>query len=874
MYRSAKYCLSTSTAMIAGVMLGAAMPAAAWAQDAIPTSPTTSQNVDDAETGDIVVTARKRDEGIQTVPIAITALTAADLAERNISNFNDLANATPGIAITSIAGGNVQNIYLRGLAPGNTANDLNVEANVGVFIDGIYQTSRNTLDMISVLDVGQIEIAKGPQSALFGRSTFAGALSIQTKRPSHEFEGGISATAGQNEDYRVRGTISAPLADGLYLRVGGGYLTYDGYGRNTAEPDNRLGGTEKYAGTASLEYSPTDDFTARLAGFYTHSESEVTPLRLLPFSSFNCGTRNSATNIPLLYCGDLPVNRTSDITPGIPKTTAKTRQVSLSLDWKRDGVEVVSVTGFTAAENRAYNDYDGTSAGLAFGVCTIGNAANPQCGSTNFGPAPYTRITNANLHSTGVERVRTFSQEVRLQSDGDGPFEWLLGGSFFNSRIPLSAGGIGTDRAGLASNERFVQLPVVGAVPATGSGAYDFTANPFVVDNANSNQLFGSYAVASTRTFGIFGSLGYRFGKLRVNAEGRYNIDRKRAQVFSIANASSAPGINRPISGTTVPAAGTFPVVGPQYARTFESFAPRFTVDLQATPDILVYASAAKGIRSGGFNTANPVSATGLLASEVAYDEESNWTYEGGFKTNLFDRNLLFNAAVFHVDWKNAQVATFTQNPTATGNTVRPILNVGGIKATGFEVQADYTFRRMFGIGGSFVYSDPKFQQGAYDGSQILQCIVGTGATATAAPGCQVTTITRANGAVQVVPSLEGLRPQRSVKTQWNAHATLNAPLGDTFRLTGRVDVTYTGPAFNNVINTTYFGKRTLTSGRIGVETDQFSIAVWGNNLFNKGYVLNSINQPRAAVPFGGLSVPEIYLGEGRRLGVTATAKF
>lgn len=118
----------------------------------------------------------------------MTAFTAEDHADRNISNFADLGNSTPGVNITSIAGGTTQQIFLRGLAPANTTTDLNVEANVGTFIDGIYQTSRNTLDIISVRDVGQIEVARGPQSALLGRSTFAGALSIRTKAPARDLE--------------------------------------------------------------------------------------------------------------------------------------------------------------------------------------------------------------------------------------------------------------------------------------------------------------------------------------------------------------------------------------------------------------------------------------------------------------------------------------------------------------------------------------------------------------------------------------------------------------------------------------------------------------------------------------------------------------
>ncbi|WP_185965169.1 TonB-dependent receptor [Glacieibacterium frigidum] len=853
----------TTTALISAVLM--ALPAAAAAQTAVVADAATAETTS-AEDGDIIVTARKRAEDLQSVPISMNVFTAADLAARNISNFADLANSTPGVAITSISGGTVQNIYLRGLAPANTANDLNVEANVGVFIDGIYQTSRNTLDIISVLDVGQIEIAKGPQSALFGRSTFAGALAIATKRPSRDLNASASATVGVDDDYRVRASVSAPLGGGVYARIGGGYLTYDGFAKNVADPKNNLGGTEKYAVSAALEFVASDNFTALLSGFVTHSETELTPAYVLPLGSFNCGTTNAATGLPTLFCGTLQSREDTDTTANAPDTVAKTRQLSLELNADLDGVTVVSITGYTAAENRAFNDYDGSSGGTLFGVCTLGAACSPA--------GAYTRLARASLLSSGVERVRTFSQEVRLQSDNNSPFQWLVGSNYFNSRIPVAAGGIGTSVPGLAANERLLQVSQTTTPAATGIGAYDFTANPFLVAVSSQSQLFSSYSRASTQTMSVFGSLGYRFGQLRVNAEGRYNIDRKRAQVFSVSNPTSQPGFNQPIDGTTVPDTGVFPVNGPKFARTFESFAPRITVDYQATPDIFLFASAAKGVRSGGFNTANAVSATGILASEVSYEEETNWTYEAGFKTRLFEERLQLNGSFFHVDWANAQVSAFTDNPTAV-NPVRIVRNAGDIKVNGFELQSNLTLTDMFRVGGSVTYSDPKFQAGAYDGSTVTQCRLGTTpATFTSAPGCPaIIAVTTGSGSVQYVPSLEGNRPQRAVLWQWNVHATADVPINDAWSATGRVDVNYTGPVFSNQINTTAFGKRTLTNLRLGVENERFSIAVFANNLFDKKYISNSINQPRAGVPFA-FSVPEVYLGETRRVGVTATVKY
>lgn len=851
--------------LLASVAAGGLLAAApAYAAD---------ETEEEASEGEIVVSARKREENLQTVPIVINAYSAEALAKQNISSLGDLGNSTPGVAINSIAGGNTQTIYLRGLAPGNTASDLNVEANVGVFIDGIYQTSRNTIDMISVLDVGQIEVAKGPQSALFGRSTFAGALAISTGKPTQDLSGSLSATVGTDKDFRVKGAISLPLGDMLKVRVAGGYITYDGYGENAASPNDKLGGFEKYAFSGALEFTPSDNFRALLSGFVTHSEAEVSPVYMLPLSKLNCGTTNAATALPVLYCGELEPREVTDVSPGLADTEAKTAQVSLLLEAKLDGVKITSVTGFTRGDNRGTSDYDVTSAGTLFGVCQLGNSVNASCGS-NFAAAPYTRLTRVNLSIGTVERVRTFSQEIRLQSDNNSPFQWIFGGYYFNSRIPLAAGGLGADVAGLAADERLIQVSQLTAPATTGTGAYEFAGNIYRVPNSNDGQLFGNYSVASTKTFSIFGALGYEFGNLRVNAEGRYNSDVKQAQVFSLSNPTSQPFITQPIVGTSVPAASLFPIVGPLFRKTFNSFSPRITVDYRPTSDIMIYASAAKGVRSGGFNTANPVSATGILASEVPYKEETNWTYEAGIKSKLFDRRLTLNASVFHVDWKDAQISAFTQNPTAV-NPVRIVQNAGAIKATGFEAQAEWAVTDMFGIGGSVIYSDPKFQKGAYDGSQIAQCRTGTtAATYASAPGCPaIIAVATANGGTQYVPTLEGLRPQRSVKLQWNLHATADIPLSGDWELSARVDVNHSGSTYNSLINTVSFGNRTLTNARLAVGNGRYSVALWANNLFDVDWVQNSINQPRAGFP-SAFSLPEIYIGEGRRFGLTASVKY
>lgn len=892
--RSFKNGMRCSTAiMTATAMVAIAAPATAFAQD---TATRDVSNSRASEVGELIVTARKRAENIQTVPIAITAYSSKELEERNITNLNDLGSNTPGLAITSISGGTFLAIFLRGIAPANTANDLNTEPQTGTFIDGIYQTSRNTLDIISILDIGQIDIAKGPQSAIYGRSTFAGAVGIATKDPSRAFEGSASGTVGVDKDYRLRGTVGGPLvADKLFGRLALGYLTYDGWGENTAARDDNLGGYKKMGISGSLEFAPNERFSAKVKGFATRSETEASPSYNFPISGNNCGvglsnisttdtgtqTAIRQTGAPTLFCGALPAREVSSIST-LSDTVARTAQISLDLEYKFDNFKIVSVSGVTRATNLTYNDTDGSALGNLVGVCT--GAACVGVPVTVNGAVmsliPYTRTVRQNSVSYSLEKVRTVSQEVRIQSNDDARLEWMLGGFYFDSKIPLAGGGgAAVDTAFLAPNENTVQI--LAAVPPGFGPLNGNQANRRVLDpGADQAGLFTSYSNSSTRAQSVFGALGYKLtSTLRVSAEARYNVDRKRAQVFG-----SVGGVPTPITDATNLGA-SFPVVNPilpVYQATFRSFTPRFTVDWQATPDVFLYASAAKGVHSGGFNTGSVPSAVGILPDEVAYDEESNWTYEVGFKSRLFERRLLLNASAFYIDWTQAQVTGYTANANVPATTPLGaiIRNAGDLKVKGFETQADWTFNDYFAVGGSFSYSDPELQAGTYDTSQSSTApgavpAGGGGRCGTVTNGaCTIVPVRQSNGTTRLIPTVEGNRPVRSVQTSWNLHATAGMPLRGDWKLAARVDVNYQGDFYTNLINSTKVAGRTLTNLRVGVDNEKVSVVLFATNLFDKKYVANSINQPfRDALP-STYNVPEVYLGETRRVGLTVSSTF
>ncbi|WP_439533561.1 TonB-dependent receptor [Polymorphobacter sp.] len=802
----------------------------------------------------IIVTARKRAEDIQTVPIAIESYTAQALTERNINTLADLSNNTPGLAINSIAGGALVTIYIRGQAPANTNNDLNTEANVGVFIDGIYQTSRNTVDIISVLDVGQLDVVKGPQSALYGRSTFAGALGIFTPAPSGELSGRIEGTVGTNEDYRVRGSISGPLIkDKLNARLSAGYLHFGGTAENKL--GENTGGYKKYAISGSLEAFLTDRLTARLNAFATHSESEVGGIRLVKPSENNCGATESVTQFKVLRCGPLQTDRVINVSPDIPDTTFSSQQVSLDLNYEADAFTLVSVSGLTWAKNRTYNDYDGTGDGELMGVCTI--AGSVTCGTGN---QPYNRTVRVNIHTSAREQVQTFSQELRIQSPESSKFQWMLGGFYFNSRILDSYNpGVDSHIIGgqlLNSNERIVQI-YQGLTPP-GTGPIDGTIAGFPITAPNV-YLATSRVEARTRTSSIFGSLGYDFGQVRVSAEARYNIDDKVSQAF-LPVGGVAQNIELANAKTL------FPVLGNRGANKFKSFTPRFSIDYRPTNEIFLYATAAKGVRSGGFN--NQTAANAVLPEELAYDEEKNWTYEVGLKSNWLDNRLQVNLSAFRVDWSDMQISVFTANPLAPPPAVVIIDNAGRYRVEGVEGNIEVRPTDMFGFGGSFNFSNPRFLAGSYDTTRRTACIVA----GVALPPCVAATI-QVPGGTAVVPDLTGKRTPRSVRTSWNLHATANIPLGNDWQATGRVDVNYTGDAFVDLVNSSFIPSRTLTNLRFGFNNDKYSIAVFATNVFDKIYVQNAIVQPRANLPFL-IRVPEAIQGERRRIGVTAAARF
>lgn len=707
-----------------------------------------TQNADSASVGvpEIVVTTRKREENLQQVPIAITAFTAMDIRDAGIQNINDIALLTPGFTISPLFGqsGAVTPV-IRGLS--QTIG----ETNVGFFIDGVYQSSRQTMEALLGDNIERIEIAKGPQSALYGRNTFGGAINYISRPPGNEFEGSTEATYGRDNEFNFRASVGGPIvADRLYFRAGFTHHEKDGYFTNEltgGNLDNR--NSEIYTGT--LRATPNDDIDIRFNIGYDNTNDGDDPLM---FAANNSKVVNPPIvppffpPVPQLFTGELP-NATSSFafTPGYLNRDNLT--LSLSVDWDLGAVTVTSITGYNNLDLQDFTDDDYEARAI---------------------------------HETLVDKNQDeFSQELRIASNGDGRFNWMLGGYYYylDEKTITDGRNVGLGAA--------LQTALAGfGLPFLGTSS--FMSN--VTEKTKSYAIFGQTGVDATD------QLGFTFS-------GRYTHEKK--------------------SANDIDTAGTF-----VDSDTFDSFTPRVSVNYQVTDDAMVYFSAAKAIKSGGFNVVSGLGA--ILPSERTYDKEKSWNYEVGAKTSWFDNRLTFNVTSYLIKWNNQIVR-------ALGSTLVPLnINAGKTTSNGVEVELSAQPMEGLDVRAGFAYTNSKYDN--FDFTTLS--LVGFSPSET---------------------QLAGTRLQYVSKYTANGTVQYRKPVTDTVNWFSRADVMYQTDQSAVQPATAFTGDRTLVNLKTGVEMERVSLTFSIDNVFNNRVANNGVFVPSPAKRFDAANALPTILG-------------
>ena len=777
---------------------------------------------------EVVVTARKVAEPYWTVPLTIDVLDRDRLITASVADLAALARMAPGLYFESLWGGTGSAPVLRGQSQPNAAGD-----NVGVFVGGVYQAERTAID-VAPLDVERIEVVHGPQSTLFGHSTFTGAIHYVPRAATREFTSGIELGAGSDDYWAASGFLSGPLPGSALLgRVAAGSRNASGTWTNSAD-GNSLGDYTRNALAASVVTASPGPWKGELAGRWSRTESVHPAQTSIDGTGFNCGAIEQVSNYWSYFCGSLPVSSSVDLSPGLPDSTNEVTQVSLSIAWSAAAMTFESDTSYYRGTSDIYRDFDSTSAGETFGVCTVSvtcpSAQRPPL------PLPVARLAQANSVSRQTPETEEWSQEVRLHGTAGDRLDWLVGVTGFLTS-EYSSARFGFERGDLVPSEALTvllpQTPQLAGPVARGSRA--------LVDDPNREQVLQSKAEVERRTLAVFGALTYRPTD-RVGMRAELRTTWEELELDSVV-ANFAPSF-----GTTVP------------AQDFTDTTPRFSIDFAPDANSLLYVSAAKGSRSGGINAI-----PGLSPQEQTFDPEYNWTYELSGRYRDVGQRWLGRITLYHIDWHDTQITGFSITPGISNLITR---NTAGVTTNGVEMTLEAQLHPLLTVQGAYSYTDPEFDSGSDDpgsslfcglkGSNLTSsfCTVGPPRSGNAPPGTYV-------------PYVDGNMPQRAPRTQWQVGLRGTSPaLADGWHAVGAVDVSYQSDVYDRPINGARFGERTLLSARAAFVRGPWTLELWGTNLTDDEYIRAVSSRGAVFYPVSPRPLDLVY-GEGRRIGLT-----
>lgn len=834
---------------------------AAWGQDAPPanvgTAPPSESPAAAAEgprsEGDIIVTARRQNEKLRDVPASISVLTAEAIAQSGVRVAADFVQLTPGVTIVT---GNVEaadtQINIRGL---NGARDA--ESNVALVVDGILKSNTSSLNQDQG-SVQQIEVLKGPQSAIYGRNAEAGAIVITTKRPTDRLEVSGRVSAGSQATYGGAGVVSGPLGANLGFVLNGDYRSTEGFYENAFLPSAQ--NRSLYPGNSTERHSVDDGVRWNINGRLIWSPDTATEVD----AKVRYGELHSAAiafnaifQLPTLAQGtgvsafDIDANDhrflfTSNVDPS---NTQQTFESSLRI--RHDFSDALTFIGYGAYNNIKNHFYaDGTSGTFGF------FAAEPNCARSSAALAgypvqapfgigggaflnPYSPTTCDGTQYQQRDQ-EDYSFEGRLQGQLD-RLHWQIGAYFLNinRRTCLN---LGID---------------------TGQGVVEqcYTTDPRNRTEALADDRF------RTNVYAAFASADYDVtNKIKAGLALRYDIERRRVDnnvptgrrtlyvgnvLTGNPNGTPATPANYYLNVGLDPVYNPSGVLAPRSA-TFRQLEPKLTISYKPGPLLTLYANWGVGFKSGGFNNSgsqavvdnlfNAQIGSGLSIFDI-YKQERSSAWEAGLKGSTPGGALSWEVAGYYTDVRNQQFFEFFVGPFGL---LRVVSNIDKVRLYGAEASASLRITRGVSVFASGNYTDSRIQK-----NNARPYTVGNEAPYTA-------------------------------KYTVNAGTQLDLPVSGALALLARADVRVTGPTWfhtvqnNTVPNifTSLVGLGNFTNSRrdayvtanlrVGVKGEHWSLQGYATNLFDKTYLAEVIPAPEFG---GGFLSP----GDRRTYGVEAS---
>ncbi|WP_175597340.1 TonB-dependent receptor [Peristeroidobacter soli] len=624
---------------------------------------------------EVVVSARMRSETLISVPVAVTALSAEDLARYGATSLSHMAEQAPTVFISKTGSGTGGIVSIRGI--GTTPNNGGFESSVSVNIDGV-QVSRGRIATQSFFDLQQVEILKGPQALFFGKNSPAGVISLVSNGPTDTWEGyGKVGYEFVGDESSVEGAVSGPLSDTLGLRVAARVREMDGYLRNRAQPvasnpfpadpsplpgaSFERPGEQEALGRVTLKWRPGDRVDAALKLYVSRyrddgpaaaggqlvscgtSAAPETGGQFDPYGDCKPDDRTSNGTLPAQASAGFPLARREDGKPyGLYNGTLVSVPVNIQLT---DALTLNSVTGY----------YDGNAQYF-----------------DNYGADVW-----AQKGSAESDHYRTFSQELRLSSDWDGFFNFMVGAYYQDTALDF---------------RNVSKVFAVGADPVTGTY---YNWDKVATTDGETLSAFGQVRLNLTEQLELSGGVRW--------------TDEKKDSTVHFAYAHPVLLARNVLSLNTVE---------PKFSDT--NFSPEATLAFHPSTESTVYVAYKTGYKSGGANLSALVTPATTDASMVFGPEEVKGV-EFGAKGQLFERRLLLELSAYRYDYEDLQVNVYD---TIASTFV--VTNAARVNQKGVETKARWTVSDEFSLRGAVSYNKNRFTD------YQAQCY----AQQTAAQGC------------------------------------------------------------------------------------------------------------------------------------------
>jgi iron complex outermembrane receptor protein len=798
---------TVATAVALAIALSAAGSSVASAQGAAEV---------DLGLEEIVVTARKVEENLMTVPLAITAFSAQAIENQGIKQLTDVMRVTPSFNFVNQQGGSGRNdrsanaLVFRGLY---LANNVGVSAGGQLFIDGAPVLGAQPPP---IADVARIEILKGPQSAYFGRSTFSGALNFIMKEPGEEFGGKVSLEGSSFGSHDASLSLEGPIfSDKLAARVTFRDFKRGGYYSNAGVTGGDLGEQTSQSVSGSIVWKPTDNLKIKFHGSVFEDDDGAPAQGAIKSSEFNgrldangnCvsfaqapagtaaigQTANSRASFGY-WCGELPgvsslnpflLSGDYDTSPAAtnnalfnpnPNWTVfgtgfkkdggirrKASQADLRIDWEFGG-------GYTLSSLSATH-FDKTMTLIDLNYRDARNRPNPL-----YSPATAaTRVPWGQFLLVSQGRLKDWSQELRLTSPQEQRLRWTIGGNYIELFTP-------------------------------GGTVYGMTQAGPLFTSAITQQ--------EAKTPSVFGGLYFDLtDTITLSAEGRYQEDEL----------------------TQTPKIGTngLPVVGvAPLNNTYTSFSPRVSIDWEYAENSTMYALYSTGTRPGGFNaalvTSTPATLAQILAvvpnAKIAFEEEELENIEVGIKSTWLEGRARTQLTLFKNKWKNGQVANSIPvvAPGGVANLIGLTVNNGTADLQGIEFEGEIRATENLKLAATFGYND----------TEVKSFGVGPGGL----PNCSDCNFIYGsfNGVIgNELPTVP--------KITWSTSADYSRKLTESFDWYGRADYTFQGAKYTDLANYTKVGDNQNLNLRLGVRSEKLTVEAFVNNATDEDTMMSAL---------------------------------